>query len=287
MKPLPLRLASLVKFEHTVFALPFCFISVMVAAKGFPDARTVLLILAAMVGARTAAMTFNRIVDREVDRRNPRTARRELVTGEVTMAQAWALLVGAIALFEWAAWSLNALAFALSPLALVVVLGYSFTKRFTALSHMVLGLSLGIAPVGAWVAVRAEISLPSLILSTAVLAWTAGFDVIYSLQDTEFDVKEGLHSLPAAIGEAKALLASRAMHAAMVGLLVWFGLQAGLGSLYYAAVALVAMFLLWEHSLVSPQDKSRVNVAFFTLNGLVSVSLFLLTMADVLLRGRA
>ena len=276
------RLASLVKFEHTVFALPFAFMSAIVAAGGIPASRIVLLILAAMVGARTAAMTFNRIADVEFDRANPRTAKRELVTGAVSTAQAWALLLASCALFLWAAWQINRLALMLAPVALAIVLGYSYTKRFTVLSHAILGLALAIAPVGAWVAVRVEIGFPSLILAASVLAWTAGFDIIYSLQDTGFDKEHGLFSLPASIGEANALAVSRVLHALMVALLVWFGKAANLGLIYMFAVFLVALFLVWEHSLVSPRDKSRVNTAFFTLNGIVSVSLFVLTLVDVL-----
>ena len=235
-----------------------------------------------MVGARTAAMTFNRIADVEFDRANPRTAKRELVTGAVSTAQAWALLLASCALFLWAAWQINRLALMLAPVALAIVLGYSYTKRFTVLSHAILGLALAIAPVGAWVAVRAEIGFPSLILAASVLAWTAGFDIIYSLQDTGFDKEHGLFSLPASIGEANALAVSRVLHALMVALLVWFGKAANLGLIYMFAVFLVALFLVWEHSLVSPRDKSRVNTAFFTLNGIVSVSLFVLTLVDVL-----
>ncbi len=276
------RLASLVKFEHTVFALPFAFMSAVVAAGGIPSSRIILLILAAMVGARTAAMTFNRIADVEFDRANPRTAKRELVTGAVSTAQAWALLLASCAMFLLAAWQINRLALMLAPVALAIVLGYSYTKRFTVLSHAVLGLALAIAPAGAWVAVRAEIGFPSLILAASVLAWTAGFDIIYSLQDTGFDKEHGLYSLPASIGEANALAVSRVLHMLMVALLVWFGKAANLGLIYMLAEFLVALFLVWEHSLVSPRDKSRVNTAFFTLNGIVSVSLFVLTLVDVL-----
>ncbi len=281
-RSLALRFASLVKFEHTVFALPFAAIGAVVADGGIPDGRTILLILVAMVGARTAAMTYNRIADLDVDRVNPRTARRELVTGEVGLAQAWALLVASCALFVYAAFLLNRLAFALSPLALFVILGYSRTKRFTPLSHAVLGLALSIAPVGAWVAVTGALDTRSFILAAAVLTWTAGFDIIYSLQDTEFDRRQKLHSLPVAIGEENALYASRALHAAMVLLLVWFGKVVGLGSIYVVGVFLVGAFLVWEHSLVSVQDKSRINVAFFTMNGIVSILLFVCTLVDVL-----
>lgn len=281
MKELPRKLASLVRFEHTLFALPFAFMSAIVACHGLPSGRTALLILAAMVGARTAAMTFNRIVDVEIDRRNPRTNKRELVTGAVTMAQAWALFALSCVLLVYSAYALNRLAFELSPVALLIVLGYSYTKRFTVLSHVILGLSLAIAPVGAWIAVTGQIGGPSLILAASVIAWTAGFDIIYSLQDTQFDVKGGMHSLPATIGEPSALYVARALHGAMVALLVWFGSATGRGLVYDAAVVLVAVFLLWEHMLVSPQDKSRLNVAFFTLNGVVSVCLLILTFIDV------
>lgn len=276
------RLASLVKFEHTVFALPFAFMGAVVAANGLPSLRVTLLILAAMVGARTAAMTFNRIADVEIDRRNPRTQGRELVTGVVSAAQAWVLLAASVALFVLAAWQLNALALTLSPVALLVVLGYSFTKRFTSLSHVVLGLGLAIAPVGAWIAVRASVALPAFILAAAVVSWTAGFDIIYSMQDTDFDRNERLFSLPSRLGEAEALWVARALHAAMVVMLVWFGQEAGLGAVYGVAVILVALFLVYEHSLVSPDDKSRINVAFFTLNGVVSITLFVLTLVDIL-----
>lgn len=282
--PLVFRLASLVKFEHTVFALPFAFMGAVVAAGGLPSARVTLLILLAMVGARTAAMTFNRITDVEIDRRNPRTRGRELVTGAVSTAQAWALLAVSIAVFLFAAWRLNPLALRLSPVALAVVLGYSFTKRFTSFSHLVLGLGLSIAPVGAWIAVRASLQAPAVILALAVMAWTAGFDIIYSMQDTEFDRSERLFSLPSRLGEAQALWVARLLHGLMVAFLAWFGALAGLGAVYAVAVLLVAVFLVYEHALVSPEDKSRINVAFFTLNGVVSITLFVLTLIDTLIR---
>ncbi|BCW99624.1 MAG: 4-hydroxybenzoate octaprenyltransferase [Armatimonadota bacterium] len=284
-RPLPFRLASLVKLEHTIFALPFAYMGALTALGRFPDARTALLILLAMAGARTAAMTFNRIVDLPLDRRNPRTAQRELVTGEVSQAQARALLVISAGVFFAASWMLNPLAFTLSPLALAIILGYSYTKRFTPASHLFLGASLGIAPVGGWIAVTGEWSSYPLILGAAVAAWTAGFDIIYALLDTEFDRREKLHSIPAAIGEENALYVSRALHAAMIVLLVWYGRVLGLGSLYVIGVFVVGAFLVWEHTLVSPQDKSRVNTAFFTMNGIVSILLFVFTLLDAL-RGR-
>jgi len=284
-RPLAVRLAGLVKLEHTVFALPFAYMGAVTALGHFPDARTALLILLAMAGARTAAMTFNRIVDLPLDRRNPRTAGRELVTGEVSQTQARILLAVSAGVFLAAAWLLNPLAFVLSPLALAVILGYSYTKRFTPASHLFLGASLGIAPVGGWIAATGEWGAPPLILGAAVAAWTAGFDIIYALLDTEFDRREKLHSIPAALGEERALYVSRALHAAMVVLLVWYGRVLGLGSLYVIGVFIVAAFLVWEHTLVTPQDKSRVNTAFFTMNGIVSIMLFVFTLLDAL-RGR-
>ena len=274
---------EMIKFEHTVFALPFALISMLVAAKGLPAWSVIGWILAAMVGARTAAMGFNRIVDARLDAANPRTRCRAIPTGQVSIAAASALVVAAGALLVAAAYMLNPLAFALSPVALVVVLSYSYSKRFTSLSHLWLGLCLGIAPVGAWIAVRGRIELASIVLSAAVMLWTAGFDIIYSLQDVEFDRRMGLFSLPARLGPAQALAVSRVFHAVMIGLLACFGLKTGLDAAYYVGVALVAAFLVYEQSLVSPRDLSKVNTAFFTLNGFVSIGLLAFVAVDVFL----
>lgn len=282
MSALAVNLARLVKFEHSIFALPFAFIGAVVAASGLPDIRTVLLIILAMVSARTAAMTFNRIADQEFDSQNPRTARRELVTGVVSPVQAWILLAASCALFITAAYFINQLAFTLSFAALVIILGYSYTKRFTSMSHLALGLALSIAPVGAWIAVTGRIDLAPVILAAAVMLWTAGFDIIYSLQDSTFDRDAGLYSLPARLGDARALLVSRILHIGMAALLLWFGLEAGLGLFYWIGVGVVVICLVWEQSLVSPTDKSRINAAFFTANGFVSIALFLFTLVDVL-----
>lgn len=284
MKPVRklLILLEMIKFEHTVFALPFALASALVAARGIPDWRVLGWILAAMVGARSAAMGFNRIVDVKLDAANPRTKSRALPTGLVSMATAWVLVIVSACLLVFAAYMLNPLAFALSPVALTVVLAYSYSKRFTTLSHLWLGLCLGIAPVGAWVAVKGEIGFASMVLSAAVVLWTAGFDVIYSLQDMDFDRKTGLFSLPARIGPARALWVSRLFHAVMVGLLIWFGELAGLGAVYYAGAAFAAAFLIYEQSLISARDFSRINLAFFTLNGCVSIGLLIFVAVDVL-----
>jgi len=273
---------EMIKFEHTVFALPFALMSAVVAARGIPTGRTLGWIVAAMVGARSAAMTFNRIADAKLDAENPRTAKRAIPTGAIKMAEAWALVMFASALFVFSAAMLNRLAFVLSPGALAVLLAYSYTKRFTSWSHLVLGFCLGIAPVGAWIAVTGRLDVTPLPLLCAVTLWTGGFDVIYSLQDIDFDRKRGLFSLPSRLGPARALLLSRLFHAGMVACLIWFGRAAGLGTVYWAGVVAVFAFLFWEHGLVSPKDFSRVNTAFFTMNGFVSIGLFVFTFVDVI-----
>ncbi|NLN76396.1 MAG: UbiA family prenyltransferase [Armatimonadetes bacterium] len=274
---------DMIKFEHTIFALPFALISMLVAANGLPKPHIMLWILIAMVGARCAAMTFNRIADAKIDADNPRTASRAIPAGTVSKGAAWVFTIASALVFIFSAYKLNRLAFALSPIALAVLLTYSYSKRFTSLSHLWLGLSLGIAPVGAWIAVTGQFSFVSVALCAAVMLWTAGFDIIYSLQDLEIDRRVRLFSLPARIGPANALFVSRLFHACMVALLTWFGILSGLGAAYYAGVALVGLFLIYEQSLVSARDFSRVNTAFFTLNGCVSIGLLLFVVADIFL----
>jgi 4-hydroxybenzoate polyprenyltransferase len=271
---------EMIKFEHTVFALPFALLSALLAARGLPEWRTLSWILVAMVGARSAAMAFNRIADLHYDALNPRTANRALPRGILSVGQVALFTAVSAAVFVLAAWQLNPLCFALSPVALLWILGYSYTKRFTALSHLWLGLSLGIAPVGAWLAVQGRFDIVPILLSLAVMLWTAGFDIIYSLQDVEFDRRVGLRSLPQTIGEARALWLSRLMHVGMVVLLVAVGQIARLHWGYYAGVAVAAALITYEQSLVKPNDLSRVNLAFFTLNGWVSVLLLAFTVVD-------
>ncbi|MEN6357254.1 MAG: UbiA-like polyprenyltransferase [Armatimonadota bacterium] len=273
---------DMIKFEHTIFALPFALSSALIAARGIPEWRTLGWILVAMVGARNAAMTFNRIADAKIDAANPRTATRAIPSGLVSIGSAWVFTIVSAALLVFAAYMLNPLAFALSPLAIVAVIIYSFTKRFTSLSHLWLGLCLGIAPVGAWIAVTGRLEFAPMVLSAGVIAWTAGFDIIYSLQDIEFDKKMGLFSLPSRLGAGRALFVSRLLHTAMVIMLVWFGMLTGRGWVYFAGAGLVALFLIYEQSMVSPKDISRVNAAFFTMNGCVSMALLAFVMVDVL-----
>lgn len=275
---------SLVVFAHTVFALPFALLSAVLAAGGVPEGRTLLWILVAMVGARSAAMSFNRIVDRHVDARNPRTARREIPAGVVSPAAAALFCAGSAVLLLVAAAQLNRLCLLLSPVALAVVLGYSYAKRFTAFAHLFLGLALAIAPVGAWIAVTGAFALPPVLLGLAVLFWVAGFDVIYSLQDEEFDRAHGLRSIPARFGAPRALQIARLFHGATLGLLYAVLLAVDGGWLFGAAVVVAGGFLVRQHRLVSPGDLSRVNAAFFTANGWLSVAVFVLGAADVLLR---
>ena len=267
---------EMIKFEHTLFALPFAFMGAILAASGFPSWRQVLWITVAMVGARSAAMTFNRIIDRDIDAKNPRTAGREIPSGKLSVGFAWIFLYVSIGLFLLASYSLNWLTFALSPVALIVVLGYSYAKRFTVFAHLLLGLALAIAPSAAWIAVRGSLDdeLP-ILLSLLVLMWTAGFDVMYACQDFEFDRKSGLHSIPARFGIANSLWIARLFHLQAFIVLVILYLVSSLGWLALAGVAAVAFLLLYQHTLVRANDLSRMNAAFFTTNAFVSVILLL------------
>ena len=269
----------MIRFSHSVFALPFALASAALASAEGIRAAQVLWILVAMIGARSAAMAFNRLADQEWDARNPRTAARELPAGSVGRGEAWGLVVVSSAVLVLAAAMLNPLCLALSPIALLVVFGYSYTKRFTSMSHLVLGLALGIAPVGAWIAVRGTVAAVPVVLGLAVTAWVAGFDTIYACQDVEFDRREGLHSLPARFGTGPALVVARALHVAAVGLLAAIYWLTPLHPIYLAGVAGVAALLAYEHSLVRHDDLSRVDVAFFTVNGWVSVGYFGVTLA--------
>ncbi len=275
---------EMIRFEHTIFALPFALIGMLLASRQSGvaiSAHIVLWILAAMVGARSAAMSFNRLVDAPLDAQNPRTKSRHIPSGLLTRGQVGVFLIVSIGLFEMAAWQLNALCLLLSPVALFIVLGYSYTKRFTSLCHLFLGLGTGIAPIGAWVAVTGRLSLIALLLGLVVLLWIGGFDIIYALQDYDHDIQSSaMHSLPKRIGKAAALWVSRTMHACMITVLVLIGSLAHLHSPYYIGVLLAGILIIWEQSLVKPDDIRRVNVAFFTLNGWISVCLFVCVLLD-------
>jgi 4-hydroxybenzoate polyprenyltransferase len=267
----------MIKFSHSVFALPFALASAAVAANGRVPWRELPWIVVAMIGARSAAMGFNRLADQAIDARNPRTAGRELPRGALSRRVVWLFVsLSALALIGAAA-MLNPLCLLLSPVALLVVLGYSYTKRFTSLSHLVLGLALSIAPVGAWLAVRGRFDAAPVVLALAVLAWVAGFDTIYSCQDVDFDRREGLRSLPALLGIRRALTVARGLHVAAVVLLAALYMLAPLHPIYLVGVAAVAALLVYEHSLVSADDLSRVDAAFFTVNGWISLGYLIFT----------
>lgn len=265
---------EMIKFEHSVFALPFALVGALLAARAgdrWPTIWQLVWIIVAMVGARSAAMTMNRIADVEYDRRNPRTARRALATGELSLGFAWAFTIAASAVLVIAAWQLNRLALELSPVALAILFFYSYTKRFTSWSHFVLGFCLGISPAAAWIAIRGSLDWRMLILCAAVTLWVGGFDVLYACQDVDFDRSAGLHSVPKRFGIAKALAVARGMHLLMVGLLVWLAWSFHLPWLAWVGIGVVAALLGYEHSLVRANDLSKMDAAFFTVNGYISL----------------
>jgi 4-hydroxybenzoate polyprenyltransferase len=273
---------EMIKIEHTLFALPFAFLGAFLAAQGLPKPAQIGWILLAMVGARSAAMAFNRLVDHSFDARNPRTAKRALPQKQLSRGYVAVFTIAAAAVFIFSAAMLGSLALKLSPAALALILLYSYMKRFTWGTHFILGLALACAPVGAWVAIRGTLEAIPLLLGLAVLLWVAGFDIIYSCQDMTFDQRERLYSIPKRFGIAGALRISEILHACMVILLAVVFWRAGLGLLSLAGLALVALLLAYEHSLVKPADLSRVNAAFFTINGWISVLLFIIAGVDLL-----
>lgn len=266
----------MIKFEHTLFALPFAFLGAILAANGWPAWRQILWITVAMVGARSAAMTFNRIIDRDIDAANPRTASRELPSGKLSVGFAWMFLYISIGVFLLAAYSLNWLTFALSPVALIFVLGYSYAKRFTVFSHLLLGTALAISPSAAWIAVRGNVidEVP-LLLSIFVMIWTAGFDVLYACQDFEYDRRSGLRSIPARFGIKNALWIARLFHVQSFIVLVLLYLATGMSWLALSGVIAVGALFVYQHTLVKANDLSKMNAAFFTTNAFVSVILLL------------
>jgi 4-hydroxybenzoate polyprenyltransferase len=270
---------EMIKFEHSVFALPFALTGALLAARatlrGWPTWRQILWIVVAMVAARSAAMTINRIVDIRFDKENPRTKARALATGALSISFAWAFTIVAVAVFFLSAWQLNLLALKLAPLALAILFFYSLTKRFTSWSHVFLGFALGISPAAAWIAITGGLDWRMLILCGAVTLWVGGFDVLYACQDVEFDQRAGLYSVPKRFGVARALQIARVMHVGVALLLSWLAASFGLPWPAWAGIIVVAALLAYEHSLVHADDLSRLNAAFFTVNGYISM-LFLL-----------
>ena len=278
-----LTFGRMIKFSHTLFAMPFALTSVVLASFSHKITLYKLFwIIVAMVGARSAAMGFNRIADREFDARNPRTKNREIPTKKISLAEASAFVFLSALLLVFAAYKLNKLCFYLSPVALAVVFFYSFTKRFTWLSHIFLGLGMGLAPVGAWLGIAGQFSLVPILLGLTVVTWGAGFDIIYSCQDLGYDDEIGLFSMPRVLGVKKALVISAVLHAVAFALLVSLKFILPLGSIYLLGLALVAVMLIYQHAIVKPNDLNRLNFAFFNLNAYMSVGLFLFTLIDVI-----
>ncbi len=273
---------EMIKFEHSIFALPFALTGALLARRGLPTWREIFWIVVAMVGARSAAMTFNRIADARIDALNPRTKMRALPAGELSLSFAIGFTLLSCGLLVVAAWQLNPLALKLSPVAIALLLGYSFTKRYTMLSHLVLGLCLGISPAAAWIALRGDLSLSVLLLGAAVMLWVGGFDIIYACQDVDFDHSLGLHSIPQRYGVRAALWASALLHVGTLGLLVAVTWMENLGWIARGGLVAVAALLAYEHALVKPSDLSRVNAAFFTVNGFISILFFLTWAIDIL-----
>jgi 4-hydroxybenzoate polyprenyltransferase len=275
---------EMIKWEHSIFALPFALTAVLLAANGLPGWRTVLLILVAMVAARSCAMAFNRWADADLDAANPRTSNRAIPAGQLSREFVLGFTIVMALIFVGAAAELNRLTLYLAPVVLTVLLGYSYMKRLTRWSHLVLGLALGLAPSAAWVAVRGSLDPRILVLTAAVTLWVGGFDVLYACQDYEHDREVGLYSLPRAIGIPNAFWAARTMHLAMLGLLVWFGMLFHFRATGWVGIGAVALLLAYEHSIVSPNDLRRLNAAFFTMNGVIAMVFLAFVAADLWMR---
>jgi 4-hydroxybenzoate polyprenyltransferase len=279
-------LLEMIKFSHTVFAFPFALMGVVLASLesgAAPTSGQIWWICVAMVGARSGAMGLNRIIDARIDAENPRTAVRHIPAGKVSLAEAWAFVLVSFAVLLLAAWMLNPLCFYLAPVAVFFLVLYSFCKRFTSLAHLVLGICLAAAPIGAWIALRGDVGWPVVALGLAVLFWVAGFDIFYALQDLEFDRQKGLHSIPARLGSARAILVAKIFHGLMIALLAIIPLGVPLGWIYYLGLAVISGLIAYEHQLVKPGDLSKLDAAFFNMNGYISVTIFAFTLLDALI----
>lgn len=272
---------EMIKFSHTIFALPFALSGALLAAGGIPSGRQLLFIVLAMVGARTAAMALNRLIDAEIDAKNPRTAGRAIPAGLLSKGAVVLAIALSVALLLWSAAMLNPLCLKLSPIALFFLVLYSYCKRFTAMAHVVLGICLAAAPIGAWVALRGTIELPAIVLGLLVLFWVAGFDILYALQDLEYDRSAGLHSIPVALGIGGSLWLARLFHLATLGLLVWLIWLLVLGPWFWLGSGVMAAMLLYEHWLLRDGDLTKLDAAFFTMNGYISLTFLAATAADV------
>lgn len=274
---------EMIKFEHTVFALPFAYLGALLAGPGLPTWSNIFWISLAMVGARTAAMSLNRMIDRHIDALNPRTANRAMATGAVGLTEAWVYVILSFSLLIYSASMLNELCLQLLPIAVFFLVVYSYTKRFTWTCHLFLGVAIGLAPMGSWVGITAGLEAGAWLLGLAVAAWVAGFDILYACQDFKFDRSQGLHSIPARFGLKKAMLIAASLHVLSIFLLVAAGVVVGTGLWYYAGVVVSAGLLFYEHRLVAPDDLSKMNAAFFAMNGYISLTMFSFTLLDVIL----
>jgi len=274
---------EMIKFKHTVFAMPFALMGAFLAARGVPSLNVFFWVVIAMVGARTAAMTFNRIVDRRFDAANPRTAQRAIPAGEVSMSESWLMVVFSSALFFFACWMLNSMALIIAPFALSLTFIYSLTKRFTWLCHVVLGVALAFSPLGGWVAVAGSMTGYPWVLSLGVLFWVAGFDCVYACLDAEFDRKAGLYSMPASFGRKKAFRLAVFFHVLAFILFTLTGYLQGLNIIYYIGIVLTGGALFYQHFVVNPKDLSRIQVSFFSMNGFIALTLFLVTWISLMM----
>lgn len=276
---------EMIKFEHTVFALPFAYLGAFLAARGLPSAAKLLWITLAMVGARTAAMSLNRLIDRHIDARNPRTAVRALPAGIMGVSEVYGYVVLSFLLLGYSAYQLNLLALKLMPIAVFFLVFYSYTKRFTWLCHLVLGIALGLAPIGAWIGITGHWALPPVLLGLGIVAWVAGFDIVYASQDVEFDRKEGLYSIPACFGLQRGLEISALLHVLAPLLFIAVGFLLQLHALYYLGVVIAIVLLFRQHYLVSAKDLTKVGIAFFNLNGYLSILMFVFSVLDLVIFG--
>lgn len=272
----------MIKFSHSIFALPFAFTAAILASSGIPSLYQIFWITLAMVGARSAAMGLNRIIDRKIDALNPRTAKREIPSGEVKVTEAWIFVLLSLILLLISAYKLNPLCFKLAPVAIFFLFLYSYTKRFTWLSHIFLGITISAAPLGAWVAIKGSLNLEIIPLSMAVIFWLAGFDILYALQDVEFDKSHGLYSIPQRFGIKKALIFSRLFHFITWSLLILTGIIFELNIIYWIGLFIISILLIYEHRLVKPNDLSRLNIAFFNMNGYISLTVFFFTLISLI-----
>ncbi len=274
---------EMIKIEHTVFALPFALTSALIAARGFPTLHQTFWIIAAMLGGRTSAMSLNRLIDARIDAENPRTKNRHIPSGKVKRFEAFTLSILGFLLMVFSAYKLNPLAFKLSPIAILILSLYSFTKRFTWACHLILGIAVSLAPLGAWVAIRGSVNLTAIIITLSVALWVAGFDIIYAFQDLDFDRKFGIHSIPSKLGIEKALIISRGFHLITFFCFIIVGIREHLNFLYFAGLILVSYFMVKEHILIA-KDRSKINYAFFNLNGYISLTVFAFTTLSYLWR---